>query len=117
MEEKFVLFKLNLTKGFDFLLLNLQYETPIEYLDEVLKLINSYDQVNIIFDNMLVNGETFNRYVSGQILKGKLDLTSIEIIDQNNVPIEVQNLVYPYFKNSAEKLDQGFFLLDKKRTF
>lgn len=113
--EKFVLFKLNLTKDFDFLLLNLSYESPTEYLDEILKLISSYNQLNVIFDNMLINGDGFNRYTSGKILNNKLDLSSFKIVEAKNLPSEVKNLVYTYFKNNPEKLDQGV-LSDKQKA-
>lgn len=61
MNELYKIIKLK-DSYYDCLVVATGYENPIDYMEEILDIINK-EEVKILFDFTLINGTSFNRYI------------------------------------------------------
>lgn len=79
--EKFYIYTINNCnyKDCDYLLMNLTYESILNYINDIQSELES-NTGSIIIDQLLATGDNINRFIKCNIIDGKLDLTSASSI-------------------------------------
>ncbi|SEV81793.1 type II toxin-antitoxin system RnlB family antitoxin [[Clostridium] fimetarium] len=72
------------------------------------------EPTNIIFDLLLANGDSFNRFAKGFFDGEKIDINSIEIVDADT---DIKNESYKYYKIHKKYLSKSVLSFGEASNF
>lgn len=92
------------------------YVNPISYLPTIEEdLGNMGSSGKIIFDLLLSNGHSFNRFVEGATYDGKIDWKSMKVVDSDNLDKIVINKTEDFYKSHPSLVESSNILLGEEK--
>lgn len=94
------------------------YVNPISHLPNIeqeLKKMNFNGKV--IFDLLLSNGYTSNRFVEANVFKAKVDRRSMKVIAPSSIDNSLIDKTYDFYKTHPYLLDNNNILLDEEKYY
>lgn len=98
MEKNYELIKLN-NEPYDFLVIATSSNSPLGYLDVIASEFTS-ENVKVLFDLTLINGNNSNRYLEGLYVKNSFVMNSFSKI--NDVDSKIKEISYDFFERNEE---------------
>jgi hypothetical protein len=92
------------------------YVNPISYLPAIEKDLGKMDlSGKIIFDLLLSNGYSFNRFVEVAVCKGKVDRRSMKVVDFSNLDETIISFTDNFYKLHPSLVENNHILLDEEK--
>ncbi len=97
---------------YNYLVFSTTVESPIFFIDKILKKINRSDKIKIVFDQLLQTGDNVNRFLSFEV-KEKIDYGSAKVLkdDVEELKVYISNYL---FKNQ-DVLKYCILLTEQKK--
>jgi Antitoxin to bacterial toxin RNase LS or RnlA len=92
------------------------YVNPISYLPTIEEDLCEMDSSGkIIFDLLLSNGHSFNRFVEGAVCKGKVDRRSMKVVDSSSLDNIIISKTDDFYKAHPLLVESNHILLDEEK--
>jgi Antitoxin to bacterial toxin RNase LS or RnlA len=92
------------------------YVNPISYLPAIEKDLGKMDSSGkIIFDLLLSNGHSFNRFVEVAVCKGKVDRRSMKVVDFSSLDKLIISKTDDFYKSHPLLVESNHILLDEEK--
>jgi Antitoxin to bacterial toxin RNase LS or RnlA len=92
------------------------YINPISYLPTIEEDLGKMDSSGkIIFDLLLSNGHSFNRFVEVAICNGKVDRRSMKVIDSSSLDKSIISFTDNFYKSHPSLVESNHILLDEEK--
>ncbi|MBD2177979.1 type II toxin-antitoxin system RnlB family antitoxin [Pseudanabaena sp. FACHB-1998] len=95
---------------------SMTYMNPISYLPTIEKDLGKLDfSGKIIFDLLLSNGNSSNRFVEARVNKAKIDRRSMKVIGYSSLEASFIKKTREFYKSHKSILDNSTILLDEEK--
>lgn len=92
------------------------YINPISYLPAIEKDLGKMDSNGkIIFDLLLSNGHSFNRFVEGAVSNGKVDRRSMKVVTSSSLDNIIIRKAVDFYKSHPSLVESNHILLDEEK--
>jgi hypothetical protein len=92
------------------------YINPISYLPAIEEDLGKMDSSGkIIFDLLLSNGYSFNRFVEVAVYKGKVDRKSMKVVDSASLDKIIISKTDDFYKSHPSLVERNHILLDEEK--
>ncbi len=114
--KRYILFETKSNFQFNYFIISLTYESVMSFIDEIIvkKRLNN---VYVLFDTLLLNGEKNNRFELAYISNKKINIESFENISSRKVPKEIKKITYDFFYKNSNYLEFGVLTSEQKGKF
>ncbi|NMO94234.1 hypothetical protein HII30_00335 [Paenibacillus lemnae] len=92
--------KIGHNSTYSFLVLSTSYFSPLDYLDEVADTLGSECEGKILFDLLLSNGNSSNRYIEATFNGREFDYFSFKI--PSNIDLETKGISVCFYKDHKQ---------------
>ena len=106
------------TEGYDRLVLCLTFESLLTYIKKIENSLSEEKKVKrVLFDQLLITGNSDNRFMSCEFSKGKMDFKSAKIVNPSEIyrkkTVEWLHENYSYVEHSILTTEQCQKIKDK----
>jgi hypothetical protein len=88
---------------FSYLVLSTSYVNPLDYVEDIVKKIKENSSMRILFDLLLSNGDSDNRFIEATFDGKKLD----NFRACQNVDLEIKKASVRYYQENTKLLDNS----------
>jgi Antitoxin to bacterial toxin RNase LS or RnlA len=92
------------------------YINPISYLPTIEEDLGKMaSSGKVIFDLLLSNGHSFNRFVEVAVCKGKVDRRSMKVVDSSSLDKNIISKTDDFYKAHPLLVESNHILLDEEK--
>jgi hypothetical protein len=93
------------------------YVNPISYLPKIEEdLRNNIFTGKVIFDLLLSNGYSSNRFIEVNINNSKIDRSSMKVIESYTIEKDFLDKTHEFYRSHPHLLENNFILLDEEKN-
>ena len=110
------IYQIERVSTYTIIVFSMTYMNPISYLPTIEKDLGELDfSGKIIFDLLLSNGNSSNRFVEANVNKAKIDRRSMKVIRDSSLDASFIKKTREFYKFHRSILDSSNILLDEEK--
>lgn len=110
------LYQIERVSDYTIVVFSMTYINPISYLSTIEKDLGKLDfSGKIIFDLLLSNGNSSNRFVEANVNNSKIDRRSMKVIGHSSLESSFVKKTREFYKSHQSILDSSNILLDDEK--